>query len=61
LLGGEIWRVGVVYLVVLSFVLRAMIKKGREIFLAKKVHPLPWKKPGYACGAKGGVDVGILQ
>ena len=38
-----------------------MIKKGREIFLAKKVHPLPWKKPGYACGAKGGVDVGILQ
>ena len=36
---GKIWRVGMVHLVVLACVLTATTKKGRQLFLRKKVHP----------------------
>ena len=42
---GEIWRVGVVHLVVLAYVLRATTKKIVDFF-RKKVHPR--ENSGYA-------------
>jgi len=47
LLGGEIWVVGVVHLVVLACVVTATTKKS-SIFVSKKVHPR--ENPGYAYG-----------
>ena len=46
--GWEIWRFGVVHLVVFACVLKATTKKGRPLFFRKKVHPR--ENPGYAYG-----------
>ena len=47
LAGGEIWRVGMVHLVVLACVLSATTKKGRQLFSEKNMHPRR-VNPGYA-------------
>jgi len=54
LLGGEIWRVGVLRLVVLACVLWAMTKKGRQLFLGKSAPP---ENPGYAYATPHGQNV----